>query len=477
MMAAACLLAACTIGPKYQRPPAPAPQAYRETPPADFKEWQQAHPSDGKLRGKWWEIYGDPDLNALEEQVNVSNQTVLAAEGLFRQAQDAVRIARTDLFPTATVSPSYSNSRSSATLTTSPFGNLGTRNTFTFPLNVSYVPDVFGVIRRSIHGTQETAQATFAQLENVRLTLQATLAQDYFTLRGTDGDLDLLDRTVKSYEQYLELTKNRFTSGVASGGDVAQAETQLETARAQLIDLRVARAQLEHAIAVLTGRPPAEVAVHGGPITIVPPPVPVSVPSTLLERRPDVAAMERQMEAMNEQIGIARAAFFPLVSLSATMGLQSVYFSKWWTWPSRFWSLGPQAIETVFDAGKRTAEVQAARDAYDTAVANYRQTVLTGFQQVEDNLAALRILADEAVAEDAAVKAAQKSLDISTYQYKAGTVSYLQVITTQTVALQDERAAIDILTRRMVASVLLVEALGGGWDATQMPARDEVASK
>lgn len=470
------LLAACTIGPKYQRPPAPVPAAYKETPPAGFNEWRQAHPNDGAIRGNWWEIYNDPALNSLEEQVSISNQNVLLAEAQFREAQEAVRIARSNLFPFATTTPTYSNSRTSATLTTSPFGNLGVRNTFTFPLTASYTPDVFGVIHRTIHNAQETAQATFAQLQNVRLLYQAELALDYFQLRGTDGDIDLLNRTVKSYQDYLTLTKNRFTSGVASGGDVAQAETQLDTAKAQLIDFEVTRAQLEHAIAVLAGKPPAEVAVRGGPITIAPPPIPVGLPATLLERRPDIASSERTMEAMNEQIGIARAAFFPDVTLSATAGLQSVYFSKWWTWPSRFWSVGPQMAETLFDAGRRHAVEMQARDAFDAAIAAYRQTVLAGFQQVEDNLAALRILAEESRAQDLAVAAAQRSLDIATYQYKAGTVDYLTVITTQAILLADQRTSVDLVTRRIVASVSLIQALGGGWDTSKLPTRDEIAS-
>jgi NodT family efflux transporter outer membrane factor (OMF) lipoprotein len=422
--------------------------------------WKQAQPSDGAARGKWWEIYNDPDLNALEEQVTTSNQNILAAEAQFRAARDAVRIARSTLFPTVSTAPSYTNSRTSAT---------GQRNTYDLPVDISYQADVWGSIRRTVRGSAESAQVTAAQLENVRLALQAALAQDYFELHGVDGEQELLERTVKSYDEYLQLTRDRFASGVASGADVAQAETQLKTAQAQLIDLGVARAQLEHAIAILVGKPPAEVAIPPTAIKAVLPPIPVGVPSDLLQRRPDIAAAERQMAVANEQIGISKAAFFPTVLLTGSAGFQRGSFTDWFAWPSRLWSVGPQVAETVFDAGRRRAQSDLARAAFDAATASYRQTVLTSFQQVEDNLAALRVLADEARAEDGAVRAAQQSLDVSTYQYKAGVASYLQVITAQTIALQNQVAAVNILTRRMVASVLLIEALGGGWDASTLP--------
>jgi NodT family efflux transporter outer membrane factor (OMF) lipoprotein len=468
----ALLSSACMVGPKYQRATAPVPPAYKETPPDNFKEmngWKLAQPSDGAIRGKWWEIYNDPELNALEEQVSISNQNVLAAEAQFRAARDAVRIARSGLFPTVTTAPSIVNSRTSST---------GARTAYDVPVDLSYQADIWGGIRHSVGASAAAAQASAAQLENARLFYQAELARDYFQLHGTDGEQDLLERTLKSYEEYLNLTRDRFNAGVASGGEVAQAQTQLDTARAQWIDLGIARAQFEHAIAILVGKPPSALSIRSATIKSPPPAIPVGVPSALLERRPDIAAAERQMAAANEQIGIAKVAYYPLLSLSASGGLQSSDFLKWFTWPSRFWSVGPQLAETLFDAGKRRAQVDLAQAAYDATVANYRQTVLTGFQQVEDNLAALRVLADEARAEDEAVQAAERSLAISTAQYKAGTASYLQVITSQTTALQDERTAVDILTRRMVASVLLIEALGGGWDASTLPtAKDLVHSK
>jgi len=468
------LSSGCMVGPNYKRPEAPIPTAYKEPPPDNFKEigeWKQAQPNDGVIRGKWWELYNDPELNELEEQVNISNQNILAAEAQFRAAKESVRIARSGLFPTVTAGPSIANSRTSTTLAGNPAGSSSTssRTTYNLPVDLSYVTDLWGSIRRSVRASAESAQVTAAQLENARLAFHTELAQVYFELRGTDGDYDLLDRTVKSYQEYLQLTRDRFNSGVASGGDVAQAETQLDTARAELIDLGVARAQFEHAIAILIGKPPSELSIPHGAIATQPPPVPIGVPSTLLERRPDIATAERQMASVNEQIGIAKAAFYPTLSLGASAGLESTDFTKWFTWPSRVWSVGPQLAETLFDAGKRRAQVKLAQASYDVAVANYRQTVLTGFQQVEDNLAALRILENEARAEQEAVRAAEDSLQISTYQYKAGTASYLQVITSQTIAFQDERSAVDILTRRMVASVLLIEALGGGWDASKLP--------
>jgi NodT family efflux transporter outer membrane factor (OMF) lipoprotein len=474
-------MAACVVGPKYQRPSAPVPPAYKEIAPpgAGAVGWHQAKPNDGAPRGKWWEIFNDPQLNTLEEQVSISNQNVLAAEAQFRAARDAVRIARSSLFPTAGIAPSYTNSRTSSTLFNIAAGNLtsGQRNTYDLPVDVSYQADIWGSIRRSVRGSAESAQATAAQLANVRLAFHAALAQDYFELHGVDGEQELLGRTVKSYEDYLQLTKDRMASGVASGADVAQAETQLKTAQAQLIDLGVARAQFEHAIAIIVGKPPAEVSIRSLPIRTLPPSIPVGVPSDLLQRRPDIAAAERQMAAADEQIGIAKAAFFPTLLLTGSAGFQSGSFTDWLTWPSHVWSVGPQVAETAFDAGRRHAQSDLARANFETTVASYRQTVLSSFQQVEDNLAALRVLSDEARAEDDAVKAAQESLDVSTYQYKAGVSSYLQVITAQTIALQDQVAAVNILTRRMAASVLLIEALGGGWDVTTLPTERQLEGK
>ena len=468
------------VGPKYRRPSAPVPPAYKESPPANWKEmqgWKQAQPSEGAKRGKWWEIYNDPELNALEEQVSISNQNIKQAEAQYQEAKLNVRIARSYLYPTITASPSMVNSRLSVTGTPGETSFVpGSRTTYDLPIGVSYEADVWGSVRRSLRAIEEAAQVSDAQLEGARLLYQADLAQDYFELRGTDGEKELLETTVKSYEDYLKLTQDRFNSGVASGSDVAQAQTQLETARAQLIDYDVARAQYEHAIAVLAGKPPAEASISYRSIKIIPPPVPVGLPSQLLERRPDIANAERQMAEANEQIGIAKAAFYPTVSFSGSAGFESAAFLKWIEWPSRVWAVGPQVAQSVFNAGRLRATVEQNEAAYDATVANYRQTVLSAFQQVEDNLAALRVLENEAKAEGDAVKAAQNSLDISTYQYKAGTVNYLTVITEQAILLQDEVQVVSILTRRMSASVLLVEALGGGWNTSKLPTLKDVAS-
>jgi len=463
----------CAVGPNYRRPSAPTPQVFKEPPP---EGWKQAQPNAGVPRGKWWEIYNDPQLNALEEQVSISNQNLLAAAARYREARDAVRIARSSLFPTASATASVTRQWPSATLgrnTVAPV-SAGATTLYNLVADVSYQVDVWGSIRRNLTASYASAQVSAADLENARLSFQAELAEFYFELHGFDGDIDLLQRTAKAYEEYLKLTQDRFELGVASGLDVAQAKTQLDTTRAQLIDVGVQRAQAEHAIAILIGKPPAELTIPPMVLKTLPPPVPTGVPSALLERRPDVAVAERQMASANEQIGIAKAAFFPSLLLSATGGFESTSSSQWFAWPSRFWAVGPQLAETLFDAGKRRAQLDLQRAAYDATVANYRQTVLTAFQQVEDNLAALRILEQEAATTDAAVADAEESLSISTDQYKAGIATYLQVITAQTFALQNERSAVDILTRRMTASVLLIEALGGGWDASQLPTKTEI---
>jgi NodT family efflux transporter outer membrane factor (OMF) lipoprotein len=446
---------ACMIGPKYQRPGTPAPPAFKEELPAG---WKEAQPNDGALRGKWWKVYNDPRLDAFEDQVSISNQNVLAADAQFRAAKAAVRIARADQFPTVTAAPSATRSGTGAAS--------GVGRFYTIPIDLAYQIDVWGSIRRGVAANSAIAQASAAELENARLLYQAELAADYFQIQGLDASRQLLDTTVKSYERYVQLTQDRYDGGVASMGDVALAQTQLETARAQLADLGVQRAQFEHAIAVLTGKPPSDLSIAAAPNQSLPPASLIGIPSTLLERRPDVAAAERQVAAANEQIGIAKAALYPSLTFNAGAGSQTTDLLAW---PSRFWSVGTQLAETLFDAGKRRAQVKLTQAAYDATVANYRQTVLTAFQQVEDSLAQLRILSEEAEITDRAVKAAQQSLDISTAQYRGGIANYLQVITAQTSLLQNQRTTVDILTRRMAASVSLIQALGGGWDASQLP--------
>jgi NodT family efflux transporter outer membrane factor (OMF) lipoprotein len=457
---------ACAVHtPAIKRPDMSIPANFKEQPPAG---WKQAQPSDDKIRGNWWEIYKDPALNGLEEQVKVSNQNVLAAEAQFRSAKAAVRIARSALFPTVTTGPSATRSQSSSRAGNSNFSPRGQLTSYDFPFNASWEPDLWGAVRKQLSSSAALAQASNAQLEDVRLLYQTEVAADYFQLHGLDGEIELLTKTVRSYEQYLKLTQDRFNGGIASDADVAQAEAQLYSTQASLQDVGVARAQLEHAIAILIGKAPANLTLPAVTLATLPPPVPIAVPSELLERRPDIAQTERQVAAANEQIGVARAAFFPTLTLSATGGFQSGSFLNWITWPSRFWSLGPQFAEVLFDAGKRHAQVQQAEAQYDVTAANYREAVLEAFQQVEDNLATLRILETEAAQQDLAVKAAERSLTLSTEQYNGGIATYLQVITTQAIALGDQRTAISLLTRRMTASVQLVQALGGGWDVSKL---------
>ncbi len=453
----------CMVGPNYRRPPAPAPAAFKEAPP---EGWKEAQPSDTALKGKWWEIYNDPNLNALEEQVSISNQNVLQAEAQYRAARATVQVARSALFPTLTGAPTVGAQQGGAT---PGAGGKAVFQTYEIPADVSYQVDLWGSIRRSVRANAETAQATEAQLENAKLTYQSDLAQDYFQLHGTDGDIALLQSTVDSYTGYLKLTQARHTYGVASGADVAQAQTQLDSAKEQLIDFGVARAQYEHAIAILIGKPPSELSIAAKPIKNEPPQVPVAFPSTLLERRPDIAIAERQMAALNEQVGIADAAYYPSLTLSGGAGIASSSFTSLFTWAGRFWSASGALSETLFDAGKRRGEVNIAKANFDAGMANYRQTVLTAFQQVEDNLAALRILEQETGATNETVKAAQTALDITTAQYKAGTANYLAVETQQTALFAEQEALVNLLTRRMVSSVLLVEALGGGWDRSLLP--------
>jgi NodT family efflux transporter outer membrane factor (OMF) lipoprotein len=463
------------VGPNYRRPTAPVPQAFKEKPPAG---WNEAQPNDAALKGKWWEIYNDPQLNALEEQVSISNQNVLAAEAQYRAARAAVQIARAALFPTVTAGPTTSVAQGTGGVSANQVAAAGGVHTiYQVPFDVSYTVDLWGSIRRNIRANAETAQATEAQLENAKLTYQADLAQDYFQLHGVDGDIALLQSTVDSYANYLKLTQARHDSGVASGADVAQAETQLDSAKEQLIDLGVARAQFEHAIAILVGKPPSEFSVPQLVLTRQPPQIPVAMPSTLLQRRPDIAIAERQMAELNEQIGIADAAYYPSLTLSAGAGLSSSSFVSLFTWAARFWSAGAGLSQTLYENGARRGRVNVAKADFDAGMANYRQTVLTAFQQVEDELAALRILERETGATNETVQAAQLALNITTAQYKAGTVNYLQVETSQTALFAEQRALVDLLTRRMVSSVLLVEAVGGGWDTSQLPEVSTLSAK
>ncbi|HEX3875874.1 MAG TPA: efflux transporter outer membrane subunit [Bryobacteraceae bacterium] len=469
------LSSACIVGPNYHRPAPVIAPAYKEAPPEAFKEAQaagleQANPSDAFAKGKWWEIYKDSTLNSLEEQVSISNQNVLMADAQYRQAKALVRVARSSLFPTLTAGPSITQEH----LGSGSANVSGTRSAFSLPLDVSWEPDLWGSIRRGVTAAAATAQASYALLENAKLLYQSELATDYFQLHGIDGDADLLKRTASSYQEYLTLTRNRFAGGIASDLDVAQAESQLYGTQSELIDLGIARAQFEHAIAVLAGKPPSEISIGPALLTAPPPPIPIGVPSQLLERRPDIANSERLVAAANEQIGIAMAAFYPTLTLSASAGFTGGSLAKWFSLPSRFWSVGPALAETLFDAGLRRAVVAEQQAAYDATVATYRQTALTAFQQVEDQLASLRIMEEETAKVAQTVTAADRALTVSTAQYKAGTTDFLTVITAQATLVTAQRTAVELLTRRLVSSVSLVQALGGGWDASQMPTQTDV---
>jgi NodT family efflux transporter outer membrane factor (OMF) lipoprotein len=488
----ACFLSACTVGPKYHTPPAATAPAYKELTPDQYKDvdgWKVAQPKDDALRGNWWEIFGDPQLNALEEKVNISNQNIAAATASFFAARALVKEARSQLFPTVTTNPAINVQRPSATLgkSVAPSSGSGagaisstgsgTIADYTFPFDATWQPDLFGRIRNTVNAAAYGAQASAADLENIRLTAQADLALDYFQLRGQDALKQLLDSTVAAYQQTLDLTKALYETGIDTDEAVAEAETQLESTQAQDVALGIQRAQLEHAIAMLTGQPASTFSLSFAPLTSTPPAIPLGVPSQLLERRPDIAADERLMAQANAQIGIARAAYFPTVTLSAAAGFESTSFTKWFSWPSRFFSVGPAAAETIFDAGLRRATMEQFRAQYDETVANYRQTVLTAFQQVEDNLASLRILSGELQYQDTAVTSAQKALAIATDRYKLGLDPYLNVLTAQTTLLSNQQTAVNLRIQQMTASGGLIEALGGGWNASQLPAPAKLVSK
>jgi NodT family efflux transporter outer membrane factor (OMF) lipoprotein len=462
---ASLLCSGCAIGPKYQTPAPP-------TPPAAFKEmagndqWKMAAPSDGLLKGKWWEIFGDPQLNRLEELVNVNNQNVKQAEAQFRQARAVVAANHANYYPTIGSTPAITQSYVGGN---AGRGTGGLSTSFSLPVTATWEPDLWGRVRLSVENAVSNAQVSAADLENIRLSQQALLATDYFLLSAQDMQIKVLSDTIAAYEKNLQLTINRYNGGVASKSDITLAQTQLAGAKAQSTDMHIARAEDEHAIAMLTGQPPASLDI--GPSTIggPPPPIPMELPSQLLERRPDIAASERQVAAANANVGIAETAYYPTLTLSASPGLLSNSLATLFAYASRTFSAGPSLSQTLFDFGRRGAALEGAEAAYDATVAGYRQTVLGAFQEVEDDLANLRYLAEEAGQEQEAVVASQQALDLEILRYRAGTDSYLNVITTQTIALGDQQTAITILQRRMTAAVDLVKALGGGWDASTLP--------
>jgi NodT family efflux transporter outer membrane factor (OMF) lipoprotein len=463
------LLAGCTVGPRYTRPTVP-------TAPIDtFKEedgWKPAQPSDQLLRGKWWELFGDPQLNVLEGELTVSNQDLKVANARFVEARAMVHFNRAAQFPTISTSPGIESLRDSGNAPYLPATK--TTGDFVLPFDVSYELDVWGRVRRTVSASREEAQATAGDLASVNLILHAELAYDYFELRSADAQKKLLDDTVKTYQDALQLTVNRFDGGAAPKSDVAQAQTQLQTTMVQDTDIAVQRAQFEHAIAILVGKPPAAFSLPPSPLNLAPPDVAPGLPSQLLERRPDIAAAERRVAEANDQIGIARAAYYPTIVLGGSAGFEGDSITNWFTWPSRFWAVGPSLAETLFDGGRRRATSTAASANYDATVASYRESTLTAFQQVEDNLVALRILSQEAEQQKQATTSAQESLQIFTDRYIGGADPYLQVLTAQTIALQNERNDVDILRRRMDASVLLIKALGGGWTVSDLPKTAEL---
>jgi len=470
------LLAGCKpVGPNYSKPAFQAPNAYKEagasaaTPPPSPTggAWSAANPSDGMLRGKWWEIFGDSQLNSLEDQIAASNQNLRQATEIYLAARDQAIAARSSLFPT--VSGTVAASRNDLSTNRPAASSTSHYNDFVLGAQASWEPDFWGRIRRTIESAKANAQASAADTATVDLALHAELAADYFQLRGVDAENKLLASTVTTLENQLKLTQQRLTGGVATEADVAQAQTQLETVRAQLEDLGVARAQFEHAIATLVNLNASAFSLPVSPLDLALPKVPLGVPSQLLERRPDIAAAERRTAAANAQIGLAISAYYPDIPLSAAGGFESTNSGTWITGPSALWSLGAHATELLFDAGQRHALTDQARHNYEAQAASYRATVLSAFNGVEDQLSTLRVLEQEAVVEQRAVASAQHSFDLANQRYQGGVTSYLEVLTAETALLSDQRTAIDLTTRQFVASVSLIRTLGGGWDTTQLP--------
>lgn len=470
---------ACVVGPNYVKPSATVPPAFKEPIPAAFKEakgWSRGTPLDDMHRGKWWEIFNDEQLNVLEDQIDVNNQTLASAEALYRGAQAAIRVARSGYYPTLGGGGSLTGTGTSGKV--GAFANsAGAQSYATIALpsaSASWTPDLFGSIHRSVEAATATAQASAGDLESTRLLLESELASDYFILRGLDSEKRLLEDNVVAYRHALDLTVNRFKQGVASQVDVTQAETQLSQTQAEATDTLVQRQQSEHAIAILLGKPPSELSIPVAPLNAVPPAIPGVIPSELLQRRPDIAANERRVAAANAQIGVAIAAFYPTLSLTAGGGLESSSLLSLFTWPSRFWSLGPSFSELFLDGGRRRGITEEAQANYDNTVAVYRQNVLTAFQNVEDNLSALRVLEQEAVEQAQTVAYANRSLELANAQYQGGITTYLQVISAQEIALTNQVTQVQLQTRRMTAAVSLVQALGGGWQASELPTPKEV---
>jgi NodT family efflux transporter outer membrane factor (OMF) lipoprotein len=469
-------LSSCRVGPQYVRPATPLAPGFKEEVPENFKAeggWKPVQPSDGKLKGDWWTLFNDPQLNALEAQIDPANQTLKISEANFLAARAAVRFNRASEAPTVSTGPSVGAVRDSNNQPYFTSSNAGDgEGNVVLPFDLDYEIDLWGRVRRTVAQSREQAQASAADLETSRLSLHAELAVDYFNLRSDDAQSRLFADTVKAFESALQLTEDRYSGGASPLSDVTQARTQLQTAQVLETDVEIQRAGYEHAIAVLTGKPPAAFSLAPEPISIAPlapPAIPGVLPSQLLERRPDIASTERNVAAANEQIGIARTAFYPTLSLSAVAGFAGTSALNWFSWPSRFFAVGTTLSQTVFDHGRRRAVSDTALAQYDATVATYRQTTLAAFQQVEDNLNALHNLEIEARQQRDATASAQQSLDLFNTRYEGGVDNYLQVITWQTALLQNQRNDIEITRRRFEASVLLIKAIGGGWTVSQLP--------
>jgi len=491
--AALFVLSGCVVGPKYHAPtpPPPAPE-YKESPTQfkDAQAWTVAKPADAKLRGKWWEIFNDPELNRLEDELNINNQNIKEYFENFMEARAVVREARAQFFPTLSVAPSFTRSRSSQNLAGSTTVNAngtgtstGTTSTssqstlYSLPLEASWEPDLWGKVRNTVRQAQYAAQVSAADLENERLTEQASLAEYFFEIRGQDQLQQILNDTVVADQKALELNRAAYETGVGDQISVVEAETALASAIAVATNAAVARAQYEHAIAMLVGKSASGFSIPAKPMTVSPPPIPVGVPSELLQRRPDIAAAERTMAEANATIGIAYAAYYPNLTLTAEGGFESSAISNWFSWPSRFWSIGASLPETIFDAGLRRATVQQYVATYNADVAGYRQTVLTAFQQVEDALAEVRILAQEIPQEEQAVNSAQLYLQLEQARYDTGIDPYVDVLIAQTTLLNDQQTLNGLQVEEMTYAVALVEALGGGWDTSQLPSPQAVTQK
>ncbi|HET6145771.1 MAG TPA: efflux transporter outer membrane subunit [Candidatus Acidoferrales bacterium] len=465
------LAAGCSVGPKYVKPTTQIPPSYKEN-----ADWKPAQPSDTAQKGNWWEIFQDPQLNALEDKIAVSNQSLRAAVDRFQEARDVFRQTRSALYPFVSAGLSPSQNRQSTNKALRGATSPANYSDLLLQGQISYEVDAWGSVRHSVQQSRNLAQASASDLETIRLSLHAELALDYMTLRGLDAQKQLFDSNVAAFQKAVDLTEERFRGGVASREDVDLADTELEQTRAQDIDITSTRDQFEHAVAVLIGQPASSFRLDPAQLPAIPPVPPPGIPSDLLERRPDISSAERRVAAANEQVGIARAAFFPTITLGLAAGFESGQFPNWLTGPSAVWAIGASAAETVFDAGRRRAVSDQALATYDEMIADYQQTVLTSFQQVEDSLSDLRVLEEEAKTQDAAVAAANRAVEQSTNRYKGGLDTYLTVITAQNAALENQRTAVSLLTRRLTSTVLLVKALGGGWDVSKLPSVDAQAS-